>query len=82
MERASERVVPQPRTLVLYATLSKAALCYVRRLHHEGRIPDDGASRSQVLATNVFERTGGEWLMILHHGSPIMAPPDDEPPLQ
>jgi ketosteroid isomerase-like protein len=42
----------------------------------------DGASRSQVLATNVFERADGEWLMILHHGSPIMAPPDDEPPLQ
>jgi ketosteroid isomerase-like protein len=42
----------------------------------------DGGSRSQVLATNVFERASGEWLMILHHGSPIMAPPDDEPPLQ
>jgi ketosteroid isomerase-like protein len=42
----------------------------------------DGGSRSQVLATNVFERAGGQWLMILHHGSPIMAPPDDEPPLQ
>jgi ketosteroid isomerase-like protein len=42
----------------------------------------DGGSRSQVLATNVFERAGSEWLMILHHGSPIMAPPDDEPPLQ
>jgi len=42
----------------------------------------DGGSRSQVLATNVFERADGEWLMILHHGSPIMAPPDDEPPLQ
>jgi ketosteroid isomerase-like protein len=42
----------------------------------------DGGSRSQVLATNVFERANGQWLMILHHGSPIMAPPDDEPPLQ
>lgn len=42
----------------------------------------DGASRSQVIATNVFERAGGEWLMTLHHGSPILAPPDDEPPLQ
>lgn len=42
----------------------------------------DGASQSHVLATNVFERSGGEWLMILHHGSPILAPPDDEPPLQ
>jgi hypothetical protein len=42
----------------------------------------DGASRSHVIATNVFERADGEWLMILHHGSPILAPPDDEPPLQ
>jgi len=42
----------------------------------------DGGSLSQVLATNVFQRSGGQWLMILHHGSPIMAPRDDEPPLQ
>ncbi len=42
----------------------------------------DGMMRSQVLATNVFERVGGDWLMILHHGSPVMAPADDEPPLQ
>jgi len=25
-----------------------------------------------VLATNLFERIGDEWLMIHHHGSPIM----------
>ena len=42
----------------------------------------DGGSRSQVLSTNVFERTGGHWLMVLHHGSPVMAPPSDDPPLQ
>jgi ketosteroid isomerase-like protein len=42
----------------------------------------DGGSRSHVIATNVFERADGEWLMTLHHGSPILAPPDDEPPLQ
>lgn len=42
----------------------------------------DGASRSQVLATNVFERVDGAWLMLIHHGSPVMAPPDDEPPIQ
>lgn len=43
----------------------------------------DGVIRTQVLATNVFERRGGEWLMVLHHGSPVMAPAsDDEPPLQ
>ncbi len=42
----------------------------------------DGVSRSQVIATNVFERSGGKWFIVLHHGSPVMAPPDDEPPLQ
>lgn len=42
----------------------------------------DGASRSQVLATNVFERSGTKWFMILHHGSPVIAPPSDDPPLQ
>ncbi|MGH7813929.1 MAG: nuclear transport factor 2 family protein [Candidatus Binataceae bacterium] len=42
----------------------------------------DGNSRSQVLATNVFERAGSKWLMAMHHGSPVIAPPDDEPPVQ
>jgi ketosteroid isomerase-like protein len=42
----------------------------------------DGASRSLVLATNVFERVDGPWLMLIHHGSPVMAPPDDDPPIQ
>jgi ketosteroid isomerase-like protein len=42
----------------------------------------DGASRSQVLATNVYELVGQKWWLILHHGSPVIQPPDDEPPLQ
>ena len=42
----------------------------------------DGVSRAQVLATNVFERVGDKWFMILHHGSPVLAPPSDDPPLQ
>src|ERR1700689_1181033 len=41
----------------------------------------DGASRSQVIATNVFERADGAWLMTLHQGSPIFSPPAAEPPL-
>jgi ketosteroid isomerase-like protein len=40
----------------------------------------EGTTKSQVLATNVFERAGQEWFMVMHHGSPVMAPPDDEPP--
>jgi len=30
----------------------------------------------------VYERVGNEWMMVLHHGSPVMQPSDDEPPLQ
>jgi ketosteroid isomerase-like protein len=41
----------------------------------------DGISRSCVLATNVFERVGERWYMILHHGSPVIQP-NDEPPMQ
>jgi ketosteroid isomerase-like protein len=42
----------------------------------------DGISHSLVLATNVFERVGGKWYMILHHGSPVIQPDDEPPPLQ
>jgi ketosteroid isomerase-like protein len=42
----------------------------------------DGAQRSTVLSTNVFERVGHAWFMVMHHGSPVIAPPDDDPPLQ
>jgi ketosteroid isomerase-like protein len=42
----------------------------------------EGTIRTQVLATNVYERIGNKWLMVLHHGSPVMQPADDEPPLQ
>jgi ketosteroid isomerase-like protein len=30
------------------------------------------ATESNVLATNLFELIGDEWLMIHHHGSPVM----------
>jgi ketosteroid isomerase-like protein len=42
----------------------------------------EGATRSQVLSTNVFQRVGNKWMMVLHHGSPVIAPVDDEPVLQ
>ena len=34
----------------------------------------DGAqlASEQVLATNLYERVGDEWLIIHHHGSPVM----------
>jgi ketosteroid isomerase-like protein len=41
----------------------------------------DGPAISRVEATNVFERHGDRWLLVHHHGSPIVAAPepDDEP---
>jgi ketosteroid isomerase-like protein len=42
----------------------------------------DGSSRSVVQATNVFERAGNRWYLVLHHGSPVAAPADHEPPIQ
>src|SRR5215472_6927687 len=42
----------------------------------------EGISRSQVLTTNVFERSGQRWLMVVHNGSPNIQAQDDEPPLQ
>ena len=42
----------------------------------------DGAMKTQVLTTNVFERIGNEWFMVMHHGSPVMEPPGSEPQLQ
>ena len=40
----------------------------------------DGTMKTQILTTNVFEKVGNEWFMVMHHGSPVIAPPDDEPP--
>jgi len=42
----------------------------------------DGAMKTQVLTTNVFEKVGNEWFMVMHHGSPVMEPPGSEPQLQ
>ena len=42
----------------------------------------DGTSHTQVLATNVFERVGSAWFLVMHHGSPVMEPPGSEPQLQ
>jgi len=42
----------------------------------------DGGTRSVVQATNVFERTGNRWYLVLHHGSPVAAPSEHEPPIQ
>jgi ketosteroid isomerase-like protein len=33
-----------------------------------------------ILATNLFERNEGRWLMIHHHASHVFAPRGSEPP--
>jgi ketosteroid isomerase-like protein len=40
----------------------------------------DGVSRAQVEATNLFERHGGQWRMVHHHGSPVVSAPGSEEP--
>jgi ketosteroid isomerase-like protein len=42
----------------------------------------DGIMKTQVLTTNVFEKVGNEWFLVMHHGSPVMEPPGSEPQLQ
>ncbi len=42
----------------------------------------DGMARAAVMATNVFERVGNRWYLVLHHGSPVAAPSEHEPPMQ
>ena len=32
-----------------------------------------------ILATNVFERRAGRWLLVHHHASHILAPQDPDP---
>ncbi len=34
--------------------------------------PEGDGQESRVLATNLYERQQGRWLMIHHHGSPVM----------
>ena len=41
----------------------------------------DGPAQTQVEATNVFERHDGRWLVVHHHGSPVVSGPvSEEPP--
>lgn len=35
---------------------------------------DEGSSRVQILATNLFEKRDGTWFIVHHHASPILAP--------
>jgi ketosteroid isomerase-like protein len=69
------------RELEIFAADDLAVVITEENLTQRGY---DGGARSQVIATNVFERIGQKWLMISHHGSPVMmhSSSDEEPPLQ
>ena len=34
----------------------------------------EGVSRSEILTTNLFEKRDGQWFIVHHHASPILAP--------
>ncbi len=38
-----------------------------------------GSTEGLVMATNMFERTEGRWLLIHHHGSPVLGPQEHDP---
>lgn len=42
----------------------------------------DGTTRAVVITTNVFERVGEQWKLVLHHGSPVAMPPESVPRMQ
>jgi ketosteroid isomerase-like protein len=67
------------RELEVFASEDLAVIVTEENLTQRGY---DGSSKSQVLATNVFERIGDKWMMTLHHGSPVIQLESDEPPLQ
>src|SRR6516165_7479316 len=67
------------RDLHLLVSGDMAAVVTEENLSQRGY---DGTIRTQVLATNIYERVGNRWMMVLHHGSPVIQPANDEPPLQ
>lgn len=50
----------------------------VHSVHENILVPgaqgEGGGMRSVVVATNVYQRSGNGWRMLLHHGSPAVAP--------
>jgi len=47
-------------------------LAWVVCVEHITSQQSDESQQAQVLATNLFERIGDEWLLIHHHGSAVM----------
>jgi ketosteroid isomerase-like protein len=47
-------------------------MAWVVCVEHITTQQSDEPQQAQVLATNLFERIGDEWLLIHHHGSAVM----------
>ena len=58
--------------VVLIATELSGNLAYVVVTENLLQVVQGRRINAQSLATNLFERMGGNWLLIHHHGSPIM----------
>jgi ketosteroid isomerase-like protein len=47
-------------------------LAYVVLIENLRQVIGLRQDRAQSMATNLFERMGGEWFLVHHHGSPLM----------
>lgn len=54
-------------------------LAYVVLVEKLVQVIQGRSIESQTMATNVFERMANAWYMVLHHGSPILPPPGQQP---
>lgn len=48
-------------------------LAYVLLIEKVLQVTPGRKMKAQSMATNIFERMGGNWYLIHHHGSPIMS---------
>lgn len=46
-------------------------LAYVVLIENIRQVVGTRQARAQSVATNIFERMGGDWFLIHHHGSPL-----------
>ncbi|HXG17740.1 MAG TPA: nuclear transport factor 2 family protein [Methylomirabilota bacterium] len=74
-ERIFDNTLSMQFTLTDVRVEASATLGWVVLIEDLAAQGYDGPSRSQILATNVFEKKDGRWFIVHHHASPILAPP-------
>jgi ketosteroid isomerase-like protein len=57
---------------VLFPTLEIAVVVGVENI--EGKRTNGESTKASATTTNVFQKRGGQWLMILHQATPIRQP--------